>query len=107
MRGADKPEAERAPEKTQTKKIARKLSVKVTDTNLPRPDDQMLNTLQVADRLDVSKNRVSQFVVTGRLRAYKLGRLSVFDPTDVQEFAKLPRSPGSRSSSPRGPKKPR
>jgi excisionase family DNA binding protein len=107
MIAADKPEAERAPEKAEKKKVARKPSVKVTDTNLPRPADQMLNTLQVADRLDVSKNRVSQFVVTGRLRAYKLGRLSVFDPTDVEEFAKLPRSPGSRSPSPRGPRKPR
>lgn len=56
--------------------------------------DEMLTTEQAAKCLGVSRQRVLQFVETGRLAAQKVGRDWVVRSVDLNAFANIPRSTG-------------
>jgi excisionase family DNA binding protein len=49
-------------------------------------NDTLMNTVQVAERLGMSREQVWRLWSTGRLPGYKLDRNVRFDRTDVERF---------------------
>lgn len=59
-----------------------------------------LTTKEVADRLNVTVARVSQFVSEGRLDvAARVGTIMFFLPDEISRFEKIPRKPGPKKKS--------
>jgi excisionase family DNA binding protein len=96
MRGADRPEPGRA-------KFVEKVSAPATPRAPAFKPDGALSVRDVADRLGVSRARIDQFIRDGRLAVVKVSGRVWIDPGDLDRFEAIPRSPGSRSSSPRTP----
>ena len=59
--------------------------------------ENLLTTAEVADRLGVTRGRVGQFVMDGRLRPkLRIGTNLLFDVKVVAAFEKVPRMRGRR-----------
>lgn len=54
----------------------------------------LLTIPQVAERLNISRQRVHKLVAEGRIRAQRVGRVAAIKDTEVQRFKKIKRANG-------------
>lgn len=63
--------------------------------------DELLTTVQAAERLGINRTRVGVLIREGRLPALRVGRDWLLKAVDVEAFAKLPRTNGYPKGKPR------
>ena len=62
----------------------------------------VISVKEASEILDLSPNRVREFIHDGRLSAVKIGRTYVLNRADVEAFAEIPR-PDGRPPKPQEP----
>ena len=67
----------------------------VKKSNSPQPNQtRYLTTADAAKELGVSVIRVRQFAENGRIKSLRLGPIIVFESSDIEKFAAIPRVHG-------------
>jgi excisionase family DNA binding protein len=60
--------------------------------------DDLMNSVEAAEALGITRLRVWQLVKLGRIKAETIGRTMLFERTEIARFKKIPRKVGRPSS---------